>query len=223
MVFIDESGTTSYTDRLFTTAAVWCAPTTREGYQSVLKPTARCVWETIEKRFGKKQNEIHYASGLKRYAGELLAILEAECHQDTTIIRNGNYWPGHPVAYTVATFHPNIESQIARGTVSFDCTLRSRAIVSLLRPLFLYRGEEKFDVSVILDDNIWKQAMDHCSRHIEDNLKKEGISISFSCESSRKASGLQLADLIVGITKDYYTSGNGQRCMIGLCTTPSTI
>lgn len=60
MVFIDESGTTSYTTRLFSTAAVWCVPMTRDGYQSVLKPTAEFVWRTIEAYTAKDVKEIHY-------------------------------------------------------------------------------------------------------------------------------------------------------------------
>lgn len=145
---------------------------------------------------------------MKRYADDLISVLESGCYSDKAIVRNVRYWAGLPVTYTMATFHPNIEYGIVRKDSSnFDRLMRSRAIVSLLRPLFLYQGEIEYDVSVILDDNIWKQTIEHCGCDIEGKLEENRIKIDFSIVPSRKAYGLQLADLIVGVVKDYCQSG----------------
>lgn len=173
MVFIDESGTTSKTDDRFTTAAVWCAPKIKEGYQSVLKPTAKCVWESIGRLTGKKPSEIHYASGLRRYADELISTISTECYQDCSIINAEKPWVGQPIAYTVSVFHPNIEALITNDRNSFDSVLRSRAIISLLRPLFLHQGRTNLEVSVILDADIWKKTAQLCSSNCKEILNKK--------------------------------------------------
>lgn len=194
MAFIDKSGTTSKQDRLFTTAAVWCVPTIKEGYQSVLNPTARCVWKTIRASSGKKQNETRYASGLRRYVDILLFILGLECYNDTTMVGNERHWAGHPISFTMSTLHPNIEDRMMfKSNVNLDFALRLRSIISLLRLLFLYRGNSNYKVSVFLDEIVMATSGTYYGgkhRHIPLlRAQQEGIwpaTYRFNCWSDKR-------------------------------------
>ena len=207
LVFIDESGNPWRGEDTFTAAACWCVPATKEGIVSVLRYTLDETRRKVEKLTGKLPREIHYSDGLRRYAEPLVSTIIEKSPEDSSIVRkdSDHPWSKHPLGCSTAIFTPVAESATMTDE-EFPNILRARALLSLLRPLVVYGGSQSFEVSVVLDDDCWKKSLDLCSS-IKDIASKKGVAISFSCEKSVRIPGLQIADLMAGITRDYYRNG----------------
>lgn len=211
MVYIDESGTTSEQEQSITLASVWCAPITKEGYLSVLKYTTDMVKNQIEKLTGKRPNEIHFASGLNRYSDSLFDTTIDSSIEDTSIHKRDLPWIGRPIAFRTVTFSPILEAALPGKDKHFHKNLRARGIIASLMPLLMYNGDQKIEASVILDDNIWGGALEVCEDCLKKSVDHGSVALSFSCESSRRVPGLQIADLAAGIVRHHLIDGSGNK------------
>lgn len=133
----------------------------------------------------------------------MIETVSTKSLEDNSIIKKDHPWSKHPLGNSIAVYNPKLESEIAPHD-DFPNVLRARAISSLLQPLLNYNGSIGLDVSIILDSDCWKKSLSYCSDAIEEALRYSDVTISFSCENSKKAPGLQIADLIAGISKNYF-------------------
>jgi hypothetical protein len=209
LIFIDESGNPWAGETTFVGAAIWCVPITREGFQSTMRYTLEQSRLKIAELTGKMPNEVHYSDGLWRYSKEIIQTVGQKTLEDNSIVRKEFLWARYPVASTVAVFNPKIEYAISPN-VDFPNVLRARTIATLLMPLLNYQGASSIDVSIILDSDCWKKGLTYCTSKLEEMCKATDITISFSCESSSRVPGLQIADLFAGVTRDYHKDGTMQ-------------
>jgi hypothetical protein len=209
MVFIDESGTTSERERNITLASVWCAPTTKEGHLSILKYTADMVKGEIKQLTNKRPNEIHFASGLKRYSDHLFDTAVECSSQDVSVHKKELLWPGRPIAFRTVALSPMIESALPGydGRL-FHKNLRARGIIISLMPLLMYAGDSKIEASIVLDAEIWGDALSVCEQCLMGALDSAPVALAFSCESSRRVPGLQIADLAAGVARHHLMDGS---------------
>lgn len=193
-------------------ASAWCAPITREGYQSVLKFSADEVKTEISKMSGSWPKEIHFASGLRRHGNTLFEKAIVSSLQDTTIHKNGLPWNGWPLAFRTVAYCPEVESILpGYDKRTFHKNLRARGIISLLMPLILYNGNLRIEASVILDTEIWKDAVSICEARLKGPLRTSSVELAFSCENSDRVPGLQIADLAAGIFRHYLIDGSCEK------------
>jgi len=216
MVYIDESGTTSELEQSITLASVWCAPITKEGHLSVLKYTADMVKNEIEVSTGKWPNEIHFSSGLRRFSDSLVDTAIDSSVRDSSIHKKDLPWMGRPIAFRAVTFSPLLEAALPGKDTHFHKNLRARGIIALLMPLLLYSDEIKIEVSVILDDEVWNGALNVCKACLKKAVDHSSVSLAFSCESSGRVPGLQIADLAAGVVRQHLIDGSGKKAFDAL-------
>lgn len=204
IVFVDESGTTAETEENFTLASVWCAPTTKEGYQTVLRPTVDATRLFVKQLTGDEPKELHFAAGLKRNCDPIHERLTKCSYEDSTIFRKNLLWPGRPLAYRFLVSSPKIEAILpGYDKRLFHKNFRARGIISLLMPLLLYQDNPTIEVSVILDAEIWKESIVICEECLKNGLSNGHVAVSFSCENSSRVPGLQIADIAAGIVRHH--------------------
>lgn len=208
LIFIDESGTTSETEHNLTLASAWCVPTTKEGYQSVLRFTADEAKAEIRQTTGSWPNEIHFSSGLMRCVDTIFEKVVASSYQDNSIHRNDLPWTGKPLAYRTVAYCPKIEFSLkGYDKNTFHKNLRARGIISLLMPLLSHNGRPNIEASVILDANVWGEAVSICRECLNGPLSANSVAVTFSCEDSNRVPGLQIADLAAGIVRHHLIDG----------------
>lgn len=214
LIFVDESGTTSETEHNITLASVWCAPLTKEGYQSALKFTVDEVKAEINQTIGSWPKEIHFSRGLRRHADALFEKAIASSCQDTTIYKKDLPWNGRPLAFRTAACCPRIESTLpGYDKKTFHKNLRARGVISLLMPLLAHSGNPKIEASVILDAEVWNDAVSICEACLKGPLDANSVTVTFSCESSRRVPGLQIADLTAGVFRHHLIDGSYEKAM----------
>lgn len=149
--------------------------------------------------------ELHFQDGLAPHSFEIVTAAHALALEDETIIRENLPWNGHPLGYSTAIFSPEGEYVLAGRGPDYYNAFRARAMISVLIPLLTCKKAAQIEASIILDAEPWKRALSLCSEHLENILGRESVSIDFSCESSSRVPGLQMADLVAGITRRAYS------------------
>jgi len=192
---------------VFAAAAVWCVPVSREGYQSVLRYSVDRLRSRVQQLVGKLPLELKYSAGLRRYADGLVALAATSALEDRSIMGTGLPWTGFPLRYTVSLQSPSIEGHFTIGP-DLGNLIRARSLVAILLPLTLREGPHLLEVGVIADADVWKRSMTMVAAALENAVEERRIRLDFSCESSRRVPGLQIADLVSGITRDYHMSGH---------------
>lgn len=212
MAFIDESGTTDVTETVFTTAAVWCMPSNRDGVQKVLNYTAECIKNEIKDEMGEIPKEIHHSKGLHRFSDRLLEIAHEKCFEDYSIEKRDMRLIQQPIMYNYNIVNPSVESVLpGYDSKSYGNDARVRAIARSLQPLFLYGGEEPIEAEVILDDEVWSKAVSLCSPPITKALNGNNVKVHFSCYDSAKIPGIQLADIAAGVLRRFQKYGEERK------------
>jgi hypothetical protein len=201
IIYIDESGTPNPQETLFATASVWCVPIRKSGYQNTFSYTVSQLRSLLKERHNKSVDEIHFQNGLTPYALELLTAAHDLVIEDHSIDKTISPWNGHPLGYRTTECSPEAESILVGNNPDYYNALRARSIIHMLTPLLTCRKAAQVEASIILDSEVWKKSLDLCSGQIERMLGRESVKIDFSCESSSKVPGLQIADLVAGITR----------------------
>ena len=205
-IFIDESGNPFENEIAFSTAAVWCAVERPEGREKPLKPTIDSLIQYL-RDYGRIAwtREIHHRELPDEYSEYLLFLAIDAARSDNTILRDGTFWDGAPIMFSIATdnpcavkaFNPEMTRQIL-GNRS-----RLNALGNLLRPLCIYDGNEDIRVDIILDAEVWKNCINKYDRRLENTINNERIHPEiYFCRSSNTP-GLQIADLVAGINRRF--------------------
>jgi hypothetical protein len=205
LVFVDESGMPWDKELIFTGAAIWCVPVPREGYQSVLRFTLDRLRFVARQRTGKLPPEIKYSAGLRRCSREIMDEVLSSSSKDHSIRKTETPWSGPPLGCTMSVSMPVAERHMSMDS-DFNNILRARALLSLLRPLAVRRGSRALEVSVITDAEVWRRSFGYLSSILSLAAAKK-VRLDFSCESSRRVPGLQIADVVAGICRDYHLHG----------------
>ena len=211
--FIDESGNASAGRGLFVSSAIWCFPKMSEGHRSVLRYTIRSLKRKVKDLTGIYPDEIHYSSGLKRYADELITQCISTAFDDESIPNIGHPWDGHPLGFTFSFKETSFESCLSlnsmdgRTSPDFGNLIRARAIADLMLPLIYFDNPESIQISLIFDSPMWKNAVSYYGRNFDklhdiDNLRLESF-----YEDSSAVPGLQIADLSAGILRHHVVEG----------------
>jgi hypothetical protein len=201
IVFIDESGTPNSQETLFSTASVWCVPIRKCGYQNAFSYTVSQLKSLLREQYNKSVNEIHFQDGLTAHSLELISATHHLVMEDHSIDKTISPWNGHPLAYRTTVCSPEAESILVGNNPDYYNALRARSIMQMLTPLLTCRKAAQIEASIILDSEVWKKSLELCSDQIERMVGRESVRIDFSCESSNKVPGLQIADLVAGITR----------------------
>jgi len=207
LISVDESGMSSQTERLFVVAGVWCAPETKSGHQQALSHTVDQIKLTIREKTGKWPDEIHFASGLKRFADELMDLCLQRVLSDYSIFKVNVPWIGSPLRFTYDVHAPGTETKLPFDSTDMPNTMRARALARVLQPLSTYEGEVKLEVAVVLDAETWKPCLDRYMEFIRSGLSNSSMRIDFTCANSKNVPGLQIADLAAGSIRTYLIDG----------------
>lgn len=208
LVFIDESGMTDACESVFTVSSVWCCPSTTKGAQNTLRYTLDALKPIAKDFLGSDKKEIHHSDGLGPISHTLLATAINTSHSDNSIIRCDGMILKEPLCWRTIDYSPQFEHHIANGGEPCGNKIRAQSIISNLRPLLTYQKNGKFEVGVVLDSEVWGKALELCKDMISERLKDRGITITFDSDKSSRIPGLQIADLVSGVARQYFRNQN---------------
>lgn len=157
---------------------------------------------------GSDKKEIHHSDGLGPISDTLLTAAINTSYSDNSIIRGDGMILKSPLCWRTIDYSPQFEHHIANGGEPCGNRIRAQSIISNLRPLLTHQKNSKFEVGVILDSEVWGRALELCKDMISARLKERGITITFDFDKSSRIPGLQIADLVSGITRQYYRNQN---------------
>lgn len=206
LVFIDESGNPFENEIVFSTAAVWCVVDTPQGREKPLKPTVDSMRQYL-RDYGKMEwaKEIHHHRLPDEYSEYLLFQAISLSRRDETVMREGIFWEKSPIMFTVATDNP-------RAVKAFDQDIsqqilgnrtRLNALGNILRPLSFYEGAKSVKVELILDAEVWKKCIERYDIGLERTIGNRLIIPAIHFCRSSITPGLQIADLVAGINRQY--------------------
>jgi hypothetical protein len=201
---------TDASESVFTVSSVWCCPSTTRGAQNALRYTIDAMKPVANSFLKSQKKEIHHSDGLGQISATLLETALHASHSDNSILRGDGIILKEPLCWRTVDFSPEFEHQIANGNEPCGNWIRARSIVSNLRPLLTFQKNGKFEVGVVLDSEVWGKALELCKYMILDNLKDKGITISFDFERSNRIPGLQIADMVSGVARQYYRNQKEQ-------------
>lgn len=208
LVFIDESGMTNPENVVFTVGSVWCCPSTTKGSQNTLRYSIDELRRTVQSHKGILPPEIHHCERLGVISKELLDVVIVASQEDHSILRGQNTILNAPICWRITDYSPMIEHHMSNGGEPCGNLIRARAIISCLRPVLNYQGDCKIEVGVILDSKNWKKPVALCKTKIEEMIPENVTNITYEFEDSSRIPGLQIADLITGVTRQYYINQN---------------
>ncbi len=157
---------------------------------------------------GSDKKEIHHSDGLGPISDTLLTAAINTSYSDNSIIRGDGMILKSPLCWRTIDYSPQFEHHIANGGEPCGNRIRAQSIISNLRPLLTHQKNSKFEVGVILDSEVWGRALELCKDMISARLKERWITITFDFDKSSRIPGLQIADLVSGITRQYYRNQN---------------
>jgi hypothetical protein len=208
-VFVDESGTPNETEPMFSVSAVWCAPKTHEGSQSILRYSVEKLKARVRELGGAFPQELKF-SACSHYADDLFTLLGQVSLEDFSIHCKVLPWNGPPLVFTTALASCRMESVLPiagsttrKRTPELGNIIRARLLAESLRPICIYFERGELEISVILDDFVWNKALKHIGRYFEQVFANSLIDLSFSSEKSSRTPGLQIADLVAGASRRF--------------------
>ena len=206
LVFIDESGNPFENEIAFSTAAVWCAVERPEGREKPLKPTIDSMMQYF-RDIGKNEwaKEIHHRDYPDEYAEYMLFHALEKVRSDNTILRDGSYWDGSPLRFTVADVNPYA---INRLLPEMNCQMlgnhcRLSTLGNLLRPFYTYVGVEEIKADIIFDSEVWRSVIQRYDPGLNKIINNSRITVRMYWCKSSNTPGLQIADLAAGINRQY--------------------
>lgn len=212
LVCIDDSGTPVATEKLFSCGAVWCAPITETGCQEPLRYTVDHIRRRIseELRCPIPREISHHDH--EKVAASLFVEGYGVVMQDKSIRKSDHPWDTHPLAFSKVNYNPQTEMKIYPELTDEELgnQMRVRAVANLLRPLTLFSGDEQLDVTVILDDHVWKKAVDVYDPDLQESISNAKINQTVDYGKSSSVPGLQIADLVAGINRHYLMTTDGK-------------
>lgn len=204
IVFIDESGTPVKSEKLFSCGAVWCMPRTWKGCQQPLRYTVDEMRKLVADTRGRMPAEIKYHDHSD--AAENLIEHGVTCvGSDCSITQSGHPWVGSAIAFgsayslpaTEKALHPDL-SDSALGN-----QIRLSSVVSLLRPLIVYKCDKRIDVDIVLDSDVWRRSIEKFDPGLVGSISNSLVSATIHYEKSVSVPGLQMADLIAGMNRGF--------------------
>ena len=206
LVFIDESGNPFDNEIAFSTAAVWCVVEKPEGRERPLKPTLDSMKQYLRDH-GKIEwaKEIHHHRLPDEYSEYLLFQAISLSRRDGTIMREGTFWERSPIIFTITTDNPRavkaIDHRISPHTLGNRTRLN--ALGNVLRPLSIYEGVRGIQVELILDAEVWKKSIERYDPGLKVTIGNQRIDASIHFCRSSITPGLQIADLVAGINRQF--------------------
>ncbi len=178
-----------------------------------LKPTVSKMRDALNSTSGHHVSEIRYSHGAGTYAEFLLSIGLAEVRSDDTVSGDAEDWFPRGLAFTTATVDRASERCLSvRGRDSWRPNpdmgniIRARTIAMLLGPLIRYGCA--YELGLIMDGANWKPGVEaHFGRNLERLFAGSGTTCQAEYCDSRRTPGLQMADLVAGILRDYTITG----------------
>ena len=214
LVFIDESGTPCPTERAFVAAAVWCLPSGEGGCQQTLRYSIDRMREFIKDRTGKHPHELRFSAGLARYADDLTSLLMTDATlKDRSIIRRDGFPLDNPLRFSTSSTICTAEIIRNSGRIGpvFGNELRARTIPDIMHSAMMYRGRVDLRLDIVFDENIWRTVEKAYGCNLKNLIPNDRISVSVEYRKSSSVPGLQLADLVAGITRNHLLNGENSR------------
>lgn len=206
VVFIDESGNPFQDEYTFSSGAVWCAVERSEGREKPLESTIDSIRQYLRES-GKARwaREIHHLDLPDDCAEYLLFLAIERSRYDRTIIRDESFFKISPIAFTYNADNPRAIKILNPGMDErmLGNTCRLNALGNLLRPLCGYRGEASLYVDIILDSEVWRSCIERYDPLLRNTINNARICQRIYCSRSKKTPGLQIADIVAGINRQY--------------------
>ena len=197
-VFIDESGQHHGGD-CYAVAGCWCV-SPRRDVSEVLKPTKSKLMGMLEADHPSLSEIKSSSLGIDEIE-LLLQCLTQFVHKDQTLDAGRYPWQSaHPLQISLHDTQPDVAVETLSGMIGelqVPETIQTLALISLLNPLFspgVISLSGLDQVQVTLDSKIWERAATKVDDTI-DRLGASPIDIHFETWDSKKAPGLQVADL----------------------------
>lgn len=216
-VFVDESGHIGHKTSLSSafSGAVWCVPKPGMGLPKVLRPTILEVKDTLASAYGgRREAEVKYSHGAGKHARSVLEAAICRADYDETVYGNHGFWHPSSIVFSFSRLDINAErcfsgaSRVFNGddTPDFWNMIRARIVGDVLQPLMFFDGEENVHVTIVLDGTNWRPGIEYYYGNRLQKLKMPG---KISCEvvycNSKDTPGLQIADVVAGVTRAFST------------------
>jgi len=208
-IFVDESGDSCPTQRLFSVGAVWCSPRSLSNQHTLGFTHKALMAKALALTGNHNRKELSHSEGLALHDDDLFYEMSLKVPVDASVNQKDKPWTGFPLKFTTSIAHPTLETRMSSSREAGN-QIRARCLMQVLHPLTVYRGNAKIEAEVVLDDVVWAKAVAYCGDDFESPRIAKNLSFHFTYEKSLRIPGLQVADLVAGMNRHYCLTAENQ-------------
>ena len=196
-------------ETFFVVGAVFCVPESGVGPQRTLRHTLDSARRLYAKMDGRSPpEEMHFSSGLKRQATSIMRSMINASYCDLSLSSHAEDLLGHSgLRFRTSAVSPRLIHNLGRRAMNPSLDIRVWALADIILPL-LARRKEEVRADIVLDDTVWSGAANILQYVVRESFPDKLI--AWEVADSRHMPGLQIADIISGVTRAHLNTGDYQ-------------